>query len=146
MIPKTRISYIAGRNFETEFIFNASRSSGPGGQHVNKVSTRIELRFDITSSLLLREEEKIIVMSKLASRISKEGILILVSQSERSQYDNKTKVTEKFYKLLEKALTPAKKRKPTRPTAASKAKRLDSKRIRSEKKKFRKITDQSIQD
>jgi ribosome-associated protein len=135
-----------GRDFYQEFVFNATRSSGPGGQHVNKVSTRIELRFDVLASHLLQDEEKNVILGKLASRISKEGILILVSQSERSQHDNKTKVIEKFYKLLEKALTPAKKRKPTHRTASSKAKRLEAKRIRSEKKKFRKSTDQSIPD
>jgi ribosome-associated protein len=137
---KKKISVIAGRSFEIEFIYAASRSSGPGGQHVNKVSTRIELRFDIPSSHLLQEEEKNVIISKLANRINKEGILILASQSERSQYDNKAKVIEKFYRLLEKALTPAKKRTPTRPTAASKAKRLEAKHIKSEKKVFRKIT------
>jgi len=137
---KKQVSVIAGRSFDVEFLFSASRSSGPGGQHVNKVSTRIELRFDVPASLLLQEGEKNVIMSKLASRITKEGILLLVSQTERSQYDNKTKVIEKFYRLLEKALTPVKKRKPTRPTAASKAKRLEVKHIKSEKKVLRKTT------
>ena len=137
---KKQVSVIAGRSFDVEFLFSASRSSGPGGQHVNKVSTRMELRFDVPASLLLQEGEKNVIMSKLASRITKEGILLLVSQTERSQYDNKTKVIEKFYRLLEKALTPVKKRKPTRPTAASKAKRLEVKHIKSEKKVLRKTT------
>ena len=137
---KKQVSVIAGRSFDVELLFSASRSSGPGGQHVNKVSTRIELRFDVPASLLLQEGEKNVIMSKLASRITKEGILLLVSQTERSQYDNKTKVIEKFYRLLEKALTPVKKRKPTRPTAASKAKRLEVKHIKSEKKVLRKTT------
>lgn len=134
------------RDFNKEFVFNATRSSGPGGQHVNKVSTRVELRFDIPASQLLLEEEKKTIADKLASRINKDGILILVSQSERSQYDNKTKVVEKFYTLLEKSLTPVKKRKPTSRTSSSIAKRLETKRIRSEKKKIRKIADQSIFD
>lgn len=129
---------IAGRNIESECVYNASRSSGPGGQHVNKVSTRIELRFDVASSQLLLSEEKALIMDKLASRITKEGILLLVSQTERSQYDNKTKVIERFYKLIEKALTPAKKRTPTRPSRASKAKRLNTKHMISEKKNLRK--------
>jgi ribosome-associated protein len=135
---KTHVSIIGGRNFESEIAFNATRSSGPGGQHVNKVSTRIELRFDVLASHLLQEEEKSMVMKKLASRINKEGILILTSQSERSQYDNKAKVIERFHRLLEKAMTPPKKRTPTRPTAASKAKRLETKHIKSVKKVFRK--------
>ena len=79
-------SDLSGRNFENEFIFNATRSSGPGGQHVNKVSTRIELRFDIGASLLLSEGEKALIRNKLAGRISKEGILLINAQSERSQY------------------------------------------------------------
>jgi ribosome-associated protein len=140
------LKFINERDFNQEFIFNATRSSGPGGQHVNKVSTRIELRFDVLASHLLQETEKDVIMITLASRITKAGMLILVSQSERSQYDNKTKVIEKFYRLLEKALTPVKKRKPTHPTTASKTKRLDAKRIMSEKKKFRKITDKLIQE
>ena len=126
------------RGFEAEFVFIASRSSGPGGQHVNKVSTRIELRLDIPGSKLLKEEEKLILMDKLANRISKEGILILASQSGRSQYNNRTEVTERLYKLVEKALTPVKRRRPTRPTNASKIKRLESKQLRSEKKLRRK--------
>jgi ribosome-associated protein len=131
-------SGIRERGFEAEFVFIASRSSGPGGQHVNKVSTRIELRLDIPGSKLLKEEEKLILMDKLANRISKEGIIILASQSGRSQYNNRTEVTERFYKLVEKALTPAKRRRPTRPTNASKIKRLESKQLRSEKKLRRK--------
>jgi ribosome-associated protein len=131
-------SGIRERGFEAEFVFIASRSSGPGGQHVNKVSTRIELRLDIPGSKLLKEEEKLILMDKLANRISKEGIIILASQSGRSQYNNRTEVTESFYKLVEKAITPAKRRRPTRPTNASKIKRLESKQLRSEKKLRRK--------
>lgn len=131
-------SGVRERGFEAEFVFSASRSSGPGGQHVNKVSTRIELRLDIPGSKLLKEEEKLILMDKLANRISKEGIFILASQSGRSQYNNRTEVTERFYRLVEKALTPAKKRRPTRPTNASKIKRLESKQLRSEKKMLRK--------
>jgi len=133
-------NYLNGRRFENEFVFNATRSSGPGGQHVNKVSTRIELRFDIAATKMMSEEEKETIKNKLARRITKENILIIVSQSERSQYDNKAKVTEKFYKLIEKALTPEKKRKPTRPTASSKAKRLEEKQIKAEKKALRKVS------
>lgn len=129
---------IIERDFTPELVFNATRSSGPGGQHVNKVSTRIELRFDVQSSVLLLEEEKKALFCKLAKRISKEGILILVSQSERSQIDNKRKAVEKFHKLIEKALAPVKVRRPTRPTATSRIKRLESKHIQSEKKSRRK--------
>src|SRR4030042_6472417 len=103
---------LSGRDFINELIFNATRSSGPGGQHVNKVSTRMELRFDVIASKQLNEKEKQIILTRLKSRISKEGVLILVSQSERSQHDNKINVIEKFNKIIEKALTPVKKPKP----------------------------------
>ncbi len=129
---------IIERDFGPELVFNATRSSGPGGQHVNKVSTRIELRFDIRASGLLQDAEKITLFNKLAKRISKEGILILVSQAERSQFDNKRKVTEKFHKLIEKALAPVKVRRPTRPTLTSRIKRLESKHMLAEKKARRK--------
>jgi ribosome-associated protein len=126
------------RDFSEEFVFSATRSSGPGGQHVNKVSTRIELRFDVRGSKLLCDEEKEIILDKLANRISKDGILILVSQTERSQYDNKLKAIEKFYLLIRKALTPVKKRKKTMPTSGSRLKRLEGKQLLSEKKARRK--------
>jgi ribosome-associated protein len=126
------------RDFSQEFVFSATRSSGPGGQHVNKVSSRVELRFDVNASKLLHEEEKKLVLHKLANRISKEGFLLLVSQTERSQYDNKIKVIGKFNTLIRKALTPVKKRIKTSPTAGSRVKRLETKLLHSEKKTRRK--------
>lgn len=131
-------NHLPGRNFEKELIYTATRSSGPGGQHVNKVSTRIELRFDVQASRLLNEDEKRIIMNKLGNRISKDGILIIVSQVGRSQFENKTKAEDRFYKLIEKALMPEKKRTKTKPTFSSKIKRLESKQIRSKKKALRK--------
>ncbi|MEI7897804.1 MAG: alternative ribosome rescue aminoacyl-tRNA hydrolase ArfB [bacterium] len=126
------------RDFTPELNYSASRSSGPGGQHVNKVSTRMELRFHVASSLLLSDAEKELIGEKLANRINAAGELILVSQSERSQLQNKEKVTEKFYELLARALKPRKKRTPTKPTRASKEERLEIKRQQSEKKDRRK--------
>lgn len=125
------------RNFESEFTLKASRSSGPGGQHVNKVSTRMELRFHVGHSNLLSPEEKELITEKLATRINQEGELVLVSQSERTQLKNKERVIEKFYSLLAKALTPRKKRKPTKPSAASRENRLEEKRLQAEKKRRR---------
>ncbi len=128
---------LSGRDFTTELVFSASRSSGPGGQNVNKVSTKMELRFHVVNSALLSEDEKKLLMEKLGSRINKEGELVMVSQSERTQLKNKETVIEKFYALLTKALKPRKKRKPTRPTAAAREKRLEGKRMNAQKKEQR---------
>jgi ribosome-associated protein len=129
---------IRERNFENEFIISASRSSGPGGQNVNKVSTKIELRFNVSASSLLTEEEKEIIGQKLMARINNVGELLIVSQSERSQLQNKEQAIEKFYELVEKALLPVRKRKPTKPSYASKMLRLEHKRLLSKKKADRK--------
>jgi len=127
------------RDFRSELHFSASRSSGPGGQHVNKVSTKMELRFHVASSELLSDAEKELIAEKLGARINAAGELVLVSQSERSQMQNREKVTEKFYTLLARALTPRKKRTPTRPSRASKEERLEVKRQQSEKKERRRL-------
>jgi ribosome-associated protein len=132
---------IRERNFENEFIISASRSSGPGGQNVNKVSTKIELRFNISGSLLLSEEEKEIIIQKLSNRINNTFELIIVSQSERTQLQNKESAIEKFYLLIEKALKPIRKRKPTKPSFASKLRRLEHKKLLSIKKSNRKSSD-----
>lgn len=126
------------RNFENEFIISASKSSGPGGQNVNKVSTKIELRFNVSASLLLTNEEKEIVSLKLCTRINNEGELLIVSQSERSQLQNKESAIEKFYSMVEIALQPVRKRKPTKPSYASKMLRLEHKKLLSKKKANRK--------
>lgn len=126
------------RGLENEVQFTASRSSGAGGQNVNKVNTKIELRFNVLTSLLLTEEEKVIVSIKLKTQINNEGELIITSQDARSQLQNKKNAVEKFYEVLAKALTKRKKRKPTAPSAGSKEKRLQSKRRTSEKKDLRK--------
>jgi ribosome-associated protein len=133
------IDILSGRDFSKEFIFSASRSSGPGGQNVNKVSTKVELRFDVQNSITLTKEEKDILLVRLPKKINAEGFLIIVSQSERSQMKNKEKTIEKFYSILKKMLTPVKKRKPTRPNAASKEKRLEEKKLKTEKKERRKF-------
>jgi len=132
---------IRDRDFKDEFVFQASRSGGPGGQNVNKVSTKIELRFNIAGSALLNDDEKAIISDKLINKINNLGELILVSQSERSQLKNKEKVIEKFYMLINRALTPRKKRLKTKPTKASVEKRLESKRVQAKIKTFRKDVD-----
>jgi len=122
------------RDFSNELHLSASRSSGPGGQHVNKVSTRMELRFHVPGSLLLTDAEKELILEKLANRINAAGELILVSQTERSQVQNREKVIEKFYILITRALTLRKKRRPTQPSRASNEERLEEKRQQGEKK------------
>jgi len=126
------------RNLENEFVYSSSRSGGPGGQNVNKVSTKVELRFCLLSTSLFSEPEKGIIFKKLKNKINKEGELLIVSQSERTQLLNKKAVTEKFYDLVSKALTLPLKRRSTRPTLTSKIKRLETKRNRGFVKKLRK--------
>ncbi len=121
-----------------ELKFTATRSSGPGGQHVNKVSTKVELRFSIGQSVFFDELKKQKLRLKLAGKINKEDELILVSDTERSQLKNKEKVSERFFRLVEDALTPEKKRIKTKPSKAAKLKRIEAKKQLSEKKKMRK--------
>ncbi|MCB2196110.1 MAG: aminoacyl-tRNA hydrolase [Bacteroidetes bacterium] len=122
-----------------EINFKTSRSSGSGGQNVNKVSTKVELRFDIENSQLLSDYEKNRLNTKLKNRISNDGILILTSDSERTQLGNKRKVLELFFELIENALKKPKKRIKTKPTKASREKRLKNKKIQSEKKRLRNL-------
>jgi ribosome-associated protein len=135
---------IKDRGIINECIFNAVRSSGPGGQNVNKVSSKVELRFRISESSILLETEKQIILQKLHSRITASGELILTSQTERSQLKNKEHVIERFCALMEKALKPVKKRKPTTPTLSSKQKRMDNKKKLGEKKKLRSYPDPEL--
>ena len=123
---------------EGEFIFSTSRSGGPGGQNVNKVNTKVELRFSVRETDSLSADEKSKIERKLKNRINSNGELLIVSQSERTQLRNKKKALEKFYELLAWALTEKKKRKKTLPTAASKAKRLEKKKVRGNIKRLRK--------
>jgi len=125
------------RDFEKEFQFRASRSSGAGGQNVNKVNTKVELRFDVQASSLLNDKEKEMLRTRGAGRINREGILILTSQSERSQYGNRSQCILKFYRLLFHALEPVETRIPTTPTRASRELRISEKRKKSEKKSRR---------
>lgn len=122
------------QDFSPEFQFQASRSGGAGGQNVNKVSTKMELRFNVTNSQLLDDEQKRLFQTKLKNQINSEGELIVVSQEERTQLRNKNIVIKKFRELLIKALTIPKKRVKVTPTVAMIAERLKDKKKVSEKK------------
>lgn len=113
-----------------EIQFITSRSGGPGGQNVNKVNSKVELRFDVRNSSLLSDEQKETLLIKLSGKISLEGVLSVVSQRERSQLANKEDAISKFYSLISKALRPVKPRKRTKPTRSSVEKRLTGKRIK----------------
>jgi len=135
---------LASRGMSREFIFGTSRSSGPGGQHVNKTESKVELRFNVVDSQLLTLEEKNLIYAQLSHRINSQGEIVLTSQASRSQITNKEKVTERFYRLISRALTPDKKRVPTKPTLGSKEKRLKKKRNESIKKERRKKPDEDF--
>ena len=121
-----------------ELIFSTGKSSGPGGQHVNKVETRVEIRFNIVKSSTLSETEKKIILIKLANRLTVHFELIITSQTTRSQLKNKKDAILKFIFLIDKILTPKKRRKPTKPTRASKIRRIEHKKQMSLKKSMRK--------
>ncbi len=120
-----------------ELKFKAVRSSGKGGQHVNKVSSKIELYFKVKKSLQFNEEQKEMILEKLSNRINADGILILESQETRSQLRNKEIAIEKFDELISKALQKRKKRIKSKPSAAVVARRLEGKKMISEKKHLR---------
>lgn len=120
-----------------ELNFRFSRSSGPGGQHVQKSSTRVELLFDVANSPSLTGTQKERVRKRLPSYVDSAGVLHLASQSERSQHRNREEVVARFQSLMREALKRRKRRKATKPTAQSKEKRLRNKRRRSEVKKDR---------
>ena len=125
---------ISDTDFFPEIEYKAVRSRGPGGQNVNKLNTRVELRFNVGNSNLLNDEEKALLIRRLGKRISKEGFIVVTSQKERSQIKNKEECLRKFYHLIEQALKPKKKRTPTSPTLSSKNKRLVEKKLQGEKK------------
>lgn len=129
---------LKNRDFSEELEFQTARSSGAGGQHVNKTETKVELRFNIQASNLLTEEEKNLIFNKASTHINSEGILVLASQKTRSQANNKEDVVKKFYMLLAKCLTIPKKRKPSQVPPQAKAERLKSKKIHAQKKANRK--------
>jgi ribosome-associated protein len=121
----------------SELLFTSSRSGGPGGQNVNKVNSKVTLKWDVLHSALLDEEQQKIIVRKLSSRLTKEGVLILTAQEKRSQLQNKDEVISKLNQLLVKAFTPKKVRKKTKPGKAAHQARINDKKQRAEKKQWR---------
>lgn len=120
-----------------ECSFKASRSSGKGGQHVNKVSSKVELSFNISESEGLNQAEKELILSKLENRLTKEGEIIIRSEASRSQHKNKDNCISKLKKMLESALIREKRRKRTSIPRAVKEKILKDKKKRAETKEMR---------
>jgi ribosome-associated protein len=125
-------------NFLYELTFTSSRSGGPGGQNVNKVNSKVTLKWDITNSRILTEEQKILLLEKLSPILTNRGVLLLTAQDKRSQLQNKETVLNKLDKILLKAFTPRKVRKATKPSKSALRRHIQEKKHKSEKKQMRK--------
>lgn len=125
-------------NLIKELHFKAIRSSGAGGQHVNKVSSKIELTFDVLNSQVLSSRQKETLQVKLSNRISKDGILILFCDESRSQHKNKELAIKRFIELISNALKRQKVRRATRPSRSSVIRKAENKKKNSAKKSLRK--------
>jgi ribosome-associated protein len=121
-------------SFLPEITFQTSRSSGPGGQNVNKVESRVELRWHLQESHVVSELQKGLLLEKLANQLTIEGYLLVTAQDDRSQLRNKEIALARFYQLLQKSVRRPKPRRATRPSAGAVRKRLEGKKIQSDKK------------
>ncbi len=122
---------------DDEVSFITSRSGGPGGQNVNKLETRVTLRFDLTGSPSLGDEQKNRLRQRLATRITKEGVLHVTAQRHRTQAANREAAVERFAELLRENLREEAPRKKTRPSRGAKARRLEAKRRHGQRKRER---------
>ena len=127
----------AVRNPRAELLYRATPSGGPGGQHVNRVATRIELWWNVATTVALDEPQRASVRDRLAGRIDRDGWLRIVAADSRSQTRNREAATERLSALVAAALKPRKKRKATRVSPAQKRARLEAKRRRSDAKRLR---------
>jgi ribosome-associated protein len=122
---------------EDELVIRATRAGGPGGQHVNKTSTRVEVVWDVRESPALSDEQRGVLLDRLAARLDRRGRVRVVEAGSRSQTRNRDVAVARLRKLVSDALRPRKRRVPTRPTSASRERRLTEKRKRGEKKRER---------
>ena len=120
--------------FLPEITFQTSRSSGPGGQNVNKVESRVELRWHLMESQVLTDAQKALILEKLTNQLTADGLLLITAQDDRSQYRNKEIALARFHELLLKSLRRPKPRKATKPNRSAVRKRLEGKKIQGEKK------------
>ena len=120
-----------------EISFRTSRSTGPGGQHVNKTESRVELIWNLNQTGCLDDRQKYLLAGRIGHRLTEEGVLILASEKYRSQHRNREDVTQRFLELVKAGLVPVKKRRPTRPTRSSVEHRIKQKKIRGELKRNR---------
>ncbi len=123
---------------EAELELRAVRSSGPGGQSVNTTDSKVELRWDVATSAALSTTQRNRVLERLSSRLTQDGVLILTGSEHKSQHRNREAVLARFRSIVGEALTPPRQRRRTRPTRASKERRLQSKKHRAELKRLRK--------